>query len=99
MPLNESESILSQDYFDSSFQIIYQDGTQGNYVDGFDLLDDDIVEEAIDSFLKILSSGVLTDLGHQSTANLFAQPSVLVQFMQEHNTVSQRRLATCCQFG
>jgi hypothetical protein len=95
--IKESESILSPEYFTSFFQIIYQNGTQSSYADGFGT-QDDIVEEAIDSFLKISSSGVLTDLGQQSPENLFAQLPVLVQFMQEHNTVSQRRFATCCQF-
>jgi hypothetical protein len=78
---------------------MYQNGTQAYSSEpGGSGKRGDIVVEAIDILLQILLSGMLTDLGQKTSPNLFAQPPLLVQFLQEHNTASQRRFATCCKF-
>ena len=97
--MGASENILSPNYFSLNILIKYQNGTQaGPFEPGGPGTYGDSVVKAIHVLLKILLSGILTDLGQKSSSNLFAQPSLLIQFLQEHNTVSQPRFATCCKF-
>jgi|SRR5271156_4347994 len=99
MAVNDSGDILNPNYFSPDIFIIYQNGTQADpFEPNGQSTYGDIVLEAIHILLKILLSGILTDLGQKSSSNLFAQPPLLVQFLQEHNTVSQRRFAACCKF-
>ena len=76
--------MLIPDYFNLTNSIIYLNHTVESE---FVIPSTDVVQEAVQIIFKLVLSGIQTDLG-QNNSNLFAQPSVLVQFLQESSLVS-----------
>ena len=77
-----AKDILNSNYTNLNFDITYLDQTLTAL--SVPLGTQYAVQEAIQMTLSIQISGILTDLG-QNTSNIFAHPSLLMQFLQRYN--------------